>query len=123
MVLAPPPPSMAPLMEPPAKNWKVSSPEPPARFSMPAKASPFRLPASAAEMTQVFAVKGMTCALCGKAIEKSVRGVEGVRDVRVDQETERVTVVTSAELDRAALIEAIESAGSYTAHPIGQSDG
>jgi copper chaperone CopZ len=79
--------------------------------------------ASAEDQTQVFAVQGMTCALCGKAIEKSVRAVEGVRDVRVDQKSERVTVVTSAELDGALLIEAIESAGRYTAHPVEPSDG
>ncbi len=65
--------------------------------------------------TQVFAVEGMTCALCGKAISKSLRGVEGVREVRVDQEAERVTVVTSPEVATDSLLAAIESAGSYTA--------
>ncbi len=68
--------------------------------------------------TQVFAVEGMTCALCGKAISKSLRGVEGVREVRVDQEAERVTVVASPEVGTASLLAAIESAGSYTAAPV-----
>jgi copper chaperone CopZ len=68
--------------------------------------------------TQVFAVEGMTCALCGKAISKSLRGVEGVREVRVDQEAERVTVVTSPEVATDSLLAAIESAGSYTAAPV-----
>ena len=65
--------------------------------------------------TQVFAVEGMTCALCGKAISKSLRGVEGVREVRVDQDAERVTVVTSPDVATDSLLAAIESAGSYTA--------
>ncbi len=39
--------------------------------------------------TQVFAVEGMTCAMCGKAISKSLRGVEGVREVQVELDAER----------------------------------
>ncbi len=68
--------------------------------------------------TQVFAVEGMTCALCGKAISKSLRGVEGVREVRVDQDAERVTVVASPGVGTASLLAAIESAGSYKAAPV-----
>ncbi len=80
-------------------------------------------PEQGATETQVFAVEGMTCALCGKAISKSVRGLEGVREVRVDQEAERVTVVTSPEVATASLLAAIESAGSYTAIPVEPADG
>ena len=72
--------------------------------------------------TQIFAVEGMTCALCGKAISKSLREVEGVREVQVDQDAERVTVVTSPGIDTASLLAAIESAGNYTAslvEPVG----
>ncbi len=68
--------------------------------------------------TQVFAVEGMTCALCGKAISKSLRGVEGVREVRVDQDAERVTVVASPGIGTASLLAAIESAGSYKVTPV-----
>jgi copper chaperone CopZ len=68
--------------------------------------------------TQIFAVEGMTCAMCGKAISKSLRGVEGVREVRVDQDAERVTVVCSPEIDTASLMAAIEAAGSYKATPV-----
>ncbi len=80
-------------------------------FSAPAFAE------QGADETQVFAVEGMTCALCGKAISKSLRGVEGVREVRVDQDAERVTVVASPEVATDSLLAAIESAGSYTAAP------
>ncbi len=75
-------------------------------------------PEQGATETQVFAVEGMTCALCGKAISKSLRGVEGVREVRVDQDAERVTVVASPGVGTASLLAAIESAGSYKAAPV-----
>jgi len=68
-----------------------------------------------ATRTQVFAVEGMTCALCGKAISKSLKGIEGVREVRVDQDAERVTVEASSTIDTASLLAAIEAAGSYKA--------
>ncbi len=71
-----------------------------------------------AAQTQVFAVEGMTCAMCGKAISKSLRGVEGVREVRVDEDADRVTVVASPEIDTASLLAAIEAAGSYKATPV-----
>ena len=75
-------------------------------------------PEQGATETQVFAVEGMTCALCGKAISKSLRGVEGVREVRVDQDSERVTVVASPGIGTASLLAAIESAGRYKATPV-----
>ncbi len=80
-------------------------------------------PEQGANETQVFAVEGMTCALCGKAISKSLRGVEGVREVRVDQDAERVTVVASPEVATDSLKTAIESAGRYTATPVEPADG
>ena len=76
-----------------------------------------------ATQTQVFAVEGMTCAMCGKAISKSLRGVDGVREVRVDEDADRVTVVCSPEIDTASLMTAIEAAGSYKATPVSPTDG
>lgn len=69
----------------------------------------------AAERTSIFRVDGMTCALCAKAIDKSLRQVEGVRSVAVDQKTERVTVVADAAIPTERLEQGIESAGSYEA--------
>ncbi|MEX2206468.1 MAG: heavy metal-associated domain-containing protein [Myxococcota bacterium] len=69
----------------------------------------------AADRTTVFRVGGMACALCGKAIEKTLRQVEGVRSVAVDQKAERVTVVANADVSTERLEQAIESAGSYKA--------
>ena len=37
------------------------------------------------DQTRVYQVEGMTCALCDKAIQKSLRTVEGVKSVDVDR--------------------------------------
>ncbi len=65
--------------------------------------------------TSIFRVEGMTCALCGKAIDKSLRRVEGVRSVAVDQRAEHVTIVADAAVPAERLEQGIESAGSYHA--------
>lgn len=62
-----------------------------------------------------FHVTGMTCGLCAKAIEKGLRGVDGVRDVQIDRKAERVRVVASNDLSPGVLEAAIEGAGSYEA--------
>ena len=66
-----------------------------------------------------FRVTGMTCGLCTKAIEKGLRGVDGVRDVQIDRQTERVRVIASQDLGADTLEAAIESAGSYQADLVG----
>ncbi|MFQ5699377.1 MAG: heavy-metal-associated domain-containing protein [Myxococcota bacterium] len=65
-----------------------------------------------------FQVTGMTCGLCAKAVEKGLRGVEGVRDVTIDRQAERVRVIASPGLGDDILEAAIEGAGSYQAEPI-----
>ena len=70
---------------------------------------------SALDRTSVFQVEGMTCALCSKAIDKALRGVEGVRSVTVDQKEERVTVVAGVAVSTERLDQTIESAGRYKA--------
>ncbi len=66
--------------------------------------------------TSAFHVEGMTCFLCGKAIERSLRTLEGVRRVEVDRESKRVTVVAEAAITTERLEEAIESAGGAHAY-------
>jgi len=73
--------------------------------------------------TSIFQVEGMTCALCGKAIDKALREVEGVRSVAVDQKAERVTIVADAAVPRERLEQGIESAGSYKAELVSTGDG
>jgi len=66
-----------------------------------------------------FRVTGMTCGLCAKAIEKGLRGLDGVRDVQIDRDAERVRVVASSSLSASVLKAAIEGAGSYEADLVG----
>lgn len=68
-----------------------------------------------AEAAHEFRVTGMTCGLCAKAIEKGLRGVEGVRDVQIDRKAERVQVIAAGDLSPDVLEAAIEEAGSYEA--------
>ena len=54
-------------------------------------AAPGSAPAEDAR-TSTFRVEGMTCSLCGKAIDKALRDVDGVTAVEVDREAGRATV-------------------------------
>ena len=67
------------------------------------------------DQIRAYDVEGMTCAPCGKAIQKSLRGVEGAKNVSVDEEISRITITASPEVQPESLEHAIESAGSYTA--------
>lgn len=84
---------------------------------VPALADPAR------DRTSVFRVKGMSCALCGKAIGKTLRQVEGVRSVTVDQKAERLTVVADAAVSTERIEQTIESAGSYEAERLSTGEG
>ena len=79
--------------------------------------APAGTPAAEAAVHE-FRVEGMTCALCARAIEKALQGVEGVKEVGVDRDAERVRVVADAGLSEDALVAAIEAAGSYRVQPI-----
>lgn len=71
----------------------------------------------AAGRTFVFRVGGMTCALCAKAIEKALQGVDGVRSIAVDQKAERVAIVADPTIGAERLERTIEGAGPYHAEP------
>ncbi len=75
------------------------------------------------DQTRVYKVEGMTCALCNKAIQKSLRQVEGVKSVDVDRATKRVTVTAAPTVEPDSLKHAIESAGRFTATRIEADDG
>lgn len=55
-------------------------------------------------------VPGMTCGHCEAAVKGEVGKVAGVSQVSVDLSTKDV-VITGADLDRAAIVAAIEEAG------------
>ena len=71
--------------------------------------------AQASDQTCSYDVKGMTCALCPKAIQKSLRSVEGVKNVSIDEDAGRVTIISVSDVEPSSLKSAIESAGNFTA--------
>ena len=59
--------------------------------------------------TLMFDVKGMTCDNCVQHVTKAVRGVAGVRDVKVDLATNSAKV--DGDFDEKQIIEAIVEEG------------
>jgi len=58
-------------------------------------------------------IEGMTCASCVGRVERVLKAVPGVEAASVNLATERASVTASADVDRTALVAAIEHAG-YT---------
>ncbi|MDK2902377.1 MAG: copper chaperone [Clostridiales bacterium] len=59
----------------------------------------------------VFSVKGMSCDHCVKNIEKAVKTLDGVDDVRADLDTKEVTVKYSGDVNGEDIKKAINDAG------------
>ncbi len=85
-------------------------------------AAPLRAEEPAATAHE-FRVTGMTCGLCAKAIEKGLRDIDGVRDVQIDRQAERVRVSASHDLSASALEAAIEGSGNYQANLVDADSG
>ena len=62
-----------------------------------------------APILQTFAVSGMTCGHCEKAVTRAVKGVDAQAEVRIELASGQVDVVSSA--DRARLAAAIVEEG------------
>ncbi len=60
--------------------------------------------------TITLSVPGMTCGHCEAAVKHEVGALANVDDVAVDLDTKDVTV-TGTDLDRAAIVAAIDEAG------------
>jgi copper chaperone CopZ len=58
-----------------------------------------------------FAVTGMTCAHCQRAVTEEISAVAGVESVDVDLATGTVTVTTTEQVDRADIAAAVDEAG------------
>jgi copper ion binding protein len=61
--------------------------------------------------TSTYAVTGMTCEHCVRAVTEEVRRIEGVADVTVDLPTGALTISSAEPIDDAAVTEAVEEAG------------
>jgi copper chaperone CopZ len=66
--------------------------------------------------TTIYAVTGLTCEHCVRAITQELRRLGGVRGVTVDLVPggeSRVTVTSDAQVTREAVAAALEEAGDY----------
>jgi len=61
--------------------------------------------------TQDYAVTGMTCGHCEMSVSEEIAELDGVVEVTADHTTGRVTVTSTAPLDRTAVAAAVEEAG------------
>jgi copper ion binding protein len=61
--------------------------------------------------TSTYAVTGMTCEHCVRAVTEEVRRIEGVADVTVDLPTGALTISSSEPIEHAAVAEAVAEAG------------
>lgn len=59
----------------------------------------------------VYAVEGMSCAHCERAITEEVAAVDGVTAVSADAAAGTVTVTAAGEIDEAAIAAAVAEAG------------
>ncbi|MFI5528197.1 heavy-metal-associated domain-containing protein [Kitasatospora sp. NPDC051853] len=66
---------------------------------------------TAAAVTTVLAVGGMSCGHCERTVSAALAALPGVADVTAEAKAERVTVASAAELDEAAVRAAVETAG------------
>ncbi|MEO3973968.1 cation transporter [Streptomyces sp. CAU 1734] len=62
-------------------------------------------------VTTVYEVSGMTCGHCEGAISAEISAIAGVTSVTAVAATGKVTVVSAAPLDEAAVREAVDEAG------------
>ncbi|MEU4133156.1 heavy-metal-associated domain-containing protein [Streptomyces wuyuanensis] len=61
--------------------------------------------------TAVYLVKGMTCGHCEGAVSEEISAIDGVTSVEAVAASGRVTVVSAAPLDEAAVRAAVDEAG------------
>ena len=59
----------------------------------------------------VYAVEGMSCAHCERAVTEEVTALDGVTAVSADAAAGTVTVTAAGEIDEAALAAAVAEAG------------
>lgn len=61
--------------------------------------------------TNEYQVTGMTCGHCEMSVREEVQQVAGVEDIQVSAKTGLLSVTTSAEIDDAQILAAVEEAG------------
>ena len=61
--------------------------------------------------TTDYTVTGMTCGHCENAVRDEVSQIDGVTDIQVSAHTGRLSITSTAPLDDAAVIAAVDEAG------------
>ena len=61
--------------------------------------------------TSTYAVTGMTCEHCVRAVTEEVRRIQGVADITVDLPTGALPISSSQPIEEAAVAEAVQEAG------------
>ena len=64
-------------------------------------------------ITATYAITGMTCEHCVKAVSGAIGDLPGVTDVKVDLAAGEATVTSDAPLDPAGVAGALDDAGGY----------
>jgi len=62
-------------------------------------------------MKTILKIEGMHCAGCAGSIERALRRVEGVKDVKVDREAGRATIDHESPVSRKALAALVKEIG------------
>ena len=68
-------------------------------------------PALAGEVRTTLALSGLTCAACPPAVTKVLKQVEGVRDVRINDDRTQAVVVADERVRPEALANAVRRLG------------
>ena len=69
-------------------------------------------------MQKTIRIEGMSCGHCSARVEKALRAIAGVRDVKMDLEAKTAAVEAEDSVGEAALAQAVRDSG-YTVVGIG----
>lgn len=56
-------------------------------------------------------VEGMHCNHCASKVEAAIKEISGVKSVKIDLDAKTAEIISSEEIDRALLNEAVQKAG------------
>lgn len=63
------------------------------------------------KFTTEYKVEGMHCGHCAAKVEAAIKALDGVKTVKADPGSGVVTVISSVELNRSSVAEAVKNAG------------
>lgn len=78
----------------------------------------FPVHAMAEEQKVEIEIKGMTCTLCSLAVKKSLKKIDGVKDIEVSFKDGKAWCITDDSITDEVLTKAVEKAGAYKVQSI-----